>query len=148
MPLRPCYFIVHDDGSFYRINKRTFYRILEQRDDELHPEFAGQRVKYAEISVSLDGYKRPLAVHRTSFGVLAFDQGGKIDDEQIMKIQAAVVEAFPRIGEFEHPELTDARAARANEEVDREFGWEPSPFLVKQLCDAALTNKLVGGTRQ
>jgi len=49
LSVRPCYFIVHDDGTFWRLAKKRFFRILQPRDGDTHPEFKAQRIKYAEI---------------------------------------------------------------------------------------------------
>lgn len=39
--VRACYFVVESDGTFWRLPKKTFYRILQQSDAERRLEFAG-----------------------------------------------------------------------------------------------------------
>ena len=67
-----------DDGTFARLAVASFYRIVRQDTRAIHPEFRGQRVKYAEIFVALDG-RRPVAVRHAAFGYLAFDGEGRFD---------------------------------------------------------------------
>jgi hypothetical protein len=62
--VRPCFSVVDDGGTFWRLKKRTFVRILLQHDDEVHPEFAGQRVKYAAINVGYDGRRSGVRAQR------------------------------------------------------------------------------------
>lgn len=143
VPVRPSYYLVLDDNTFRRLRKNTFYRIMLQHEDEVHPEFKGQRVKYAAIYIQYDGH-RPIAVRRATFGVITFDENGRFDDTQWQRQAQLVVEGFPHSDEVNQPHLTDARVARANEEYGHEYGWEPTPSLRKQLYDAALHNKLTG----
>lgn len=144
MPVRPCYYLVPENNTFQRLRKETFYRIMLQHEDEVHPEFKGQRVKYAAIYVQYEG-RRPLAVRRATFGLITFDENGRFDDAQWEKGAQLVVDAFALPNEVAKPHLTDARVAQVNAEYEREFGWEPSPTLRRQLYDAALHNKLHGG---
>lgn len=112
----------------------------------MHPEFKGQRVRYAEIYVDFDG-RRPIAVQRAVFRHLAFDESGRLDEHEWQKYDQLFAQTWPRIEELEEPHITNARAERAHDEIDRQFGWQPTPALRDQLYDAALHNRLVGGYR-
>lgn len=146
MAVRACYYIVDEDGTFYRLKKKTFYRIIEQKDDELHPEFAGRRIKYAEIFINYTG-RRPIAVHHANFSYLPFDREGGFDSTETEEYTAALVRSWgapgaggpSRFREFD-PE-TKAR-------FEGMFKWEPTDDLREQIYAAALSNKLVGGNPQ
>jgi hypothetical protein len=144
--VRPCFFVVEDGGTFWRLKKRTFERILLQHDDEVHPEFAGQRVKYATIYVDYDG-RRPVFVRSASFGHIKFDKTGRLDAKEDERYQQLFIQKFPDLDELLKPHLTAARVARVDEQIEREFGWQPTPELRDQLYEAALHNRLVGGPR-
>lgn len=147
MTTRPCYFIVDEHGTFWRLARRTFERIMLRHDDELHPEFKGKRVKYAELHVEYRG-RRPIAVRRAFFRYLTFDETGRADQKQIAAYEQLLVEKFPLIEELEHPEVTARRAARADQKIERDFGWKPKHTLVDQLYEAVLNHQLVGGGRR
>jgi len=144
MAVRPCYYLVLDNNTFLRLRKETFYRIMLQHEDEVHPEFKGQRVRYAAIYIQYDG-RRPLAVKRASFGYIPFDQNGRLDEHEWQKEQGLFVQYFPDLKNLEKPQVEEARIARVDQEMEREFAWEPAPTLRQQLYDAALHNKLSGG---
>lgn len=144
MAVRPCYYLVFDDNTFQRIRKDSFYRIMLQHENEVHPEFRGQCVRYAEISIQYEG-RRPITVKRASFSYILFDQNGRLDDRQWQRQAQYTVEHFPQPGEAANPHLAEARIAELHEQYDREFSWKPTPSLREQLYHAALHNKLSGG---
>jgi hypothetical protein len=143
--VRACYFIVDDDGTFWRLKKQTFYRILQQREDEVHPEFRGRRIRYAEIRVDYDG-RRPVAVQGATFRNLTFDASGRLDESEVQSYEQLFIQKMPNVEELDKPHLTDARAARIDDEIERQFGWQPTRSLRDQLYAAALRGTLVGGT--
>lgn len=144
MAVRPCYFIVEEDGTFTRIAKRTFYRILQQHDDEVHPEYKGRRVKYAQIDVIYEG-RRPVEVHRGYYGHVLFDQEGRFDTTEFDQAAQIIVREWD-IPKVDEPEVVHFDHSAADE-IERRFGWQPKTALREQLYEAALHNKLVGGYR-
>jgi hypothetical protein len=144
MAVRPCYYLVLDNNTFLRLRKDTFYRIMLQHEDEAHPEFKGQRVRYAAIYIQYEG-RRPLTVKRASFGYISFDENGRFDDAEWQKEQELFVQYFPDPENRDKPGVEEARIAHLDAQIERELGWEPSPTLRHQLYDAALHNKLSGG---
>lgn len=146
MAVRTFFYIVSDDGTFSRLPKKTFYRILRYGDEESSPAFKGQRIKYAEIHVEYDGH-RPVAVRRAVYRHLKFDEHGRLDQAESDRFDELFVQLWPQLDELERRELTDARAAEIKAQIEREFGWQPAPALREQLFDAALRNRPRGGYR-
>jgi hypothetical protein len=144
--VRACYFIVHDDGTFWRLAKKRFFRILQPRDGDTHPEFKAQRIKYAEINVDFDG-RRPLAVQSAYFGHLKFDENGCLDEAEQERFEQLMIQTWPSPTGILQPRVAHLHTARARQQIEREFSWQPEPALRDQLYDAALHNRLVGGYR-
>lgn len=142
MPVRTCFFIVENDGTFWRMPKKTFYRILQPRDGEAYPEFAGQRVRYAQIVVVHDG-TRPASVARASFHSLKFDGAGCLDDDDVLKQQQLAVQLLHDPDDMNQPHSRAARIESVNAEFDLRFGWAPADELRERLFAAALANKRV-----
>lgn len=138
MPCRGIYFIVSDDGTFSRIAKKTFFRILEQHKDEVHLEFKKQRVKWAQIDVELED-NRPVSVVRESYGFLDFDEDGRFDSAAYDKYNDMLV------GHWDHTKPDIEFTEEEQLWIDTEFTWKPSPALRVQLHRAALQNKRFGG---
>lgn len=144
MPVRSYYFIVENDGTFWRLSKKTFYRILQPRGDEVHAEFAGQRVRYAQIQVLHDG-THPTYVARATFHSLKFDETGRLDDDDVLKQQQLAVQLLNDPDDMNEPGRREARIKSVNDEFDLRFGWTPTAELRDQLFAAALANKRSGG---
>jgi len=144
MRVRPRYYIVGDDGTFARLAVASFYRIVRQDLDEVHPEFRGQRVRYAEIFVAFDG-RRPVAVRHAAFGFLSFDGEGRFDAREWEKFDELMVHAWPAPVLSEVAHVPDIRVRIAERRIEEEHSWTPTAALRDQLYDAALRNKATGG---
>ena len=144
MKVRSCYYVVESDGTFWRMPKKTFARIIEPRHNEQHVEFAGQRVRYAQIDVAYEG-NDPIAVARATFHSMKFDDTGHLDEEDVFKQQEVMLKRLGQTDDYYHPGRREARAAQADEEFDLRFGWTPTEELRQRLFAAALANKRSGG---
>lgn len=144
MRVRPRYYIVGDDGTFARLTVASFYRIVRKDPHELHPEFRGQRVKYAEIFVAVDG-RRPVAVRHAAFGYLSFDDEGRFDAAEWEKFGELMIQAWPSPVPSDHDNVPDMRVRLAERKLEEEHKWTPTAALRDQLYDAALHNRATGG---
>lgn len=142
--VRPRYYIVCDDGTFARLAVASFYRIVREDAREIHPEFRGQRVKYAEIFVALDG-RRPVAVRHAAFGYLSFDGEGRFDAAEWENYAQVMIQAWPSPVLPESSNVPDIRVRLAERRLEEDFSWKPTAVLRDQLYDAALHNKATGG---
>lgn len=144
MKVRSSYYVVESDGTFWRLPKKTFARIVEPRHNEAHLEFAGQRVRYAQIDVAYEG-NAPIAVARATFHSLKFDATGHLDDEDIFKQQELMLKRLAEPDDYSHPGRREARAAQVDDELELRFHWTPTDELRQRLLAAALGNKRSGG---
>jgi hypothetical protein len=142
--VRSCYYIVESDGTFWRMPKKTFARIIEPRHAEPHPEFAGQRVRYAQIDVAYDG-NDAIRVARATFHTFKFDDAGQLDEEDVFKQQELALQQLSTSDDHQHPARAEGRREKANDEFDLRFAWTPTDELRHRLFDAALANKRSGG---
>jgi len=124
------------DDTIYRLANSEFDRML--RDPACHriPQFAGQRVRMADVIVELVE-REPIAVVRTTFAMLTFDDKGRVDPTQLSKQQFALAEVAlaPAVGAL-RPNETVVDATRQS--VAQEGSWAPSGVLARAIDDAAL----------
>ena len=144
MHVRPRYYIIGDDGTFVRLAVASFYRIVRQDPHEVHPEFRGRRVKYAEIFVALDG-RHPVAVRHAAFGYLSFDGEGRFDAAEWEKFADLMVQAWPSPVPSDRDNVSEMRVRVAERQLDEDHNWTPTAALRDQLYDAALHNRATGG---
>jgi hypothetical protein len=142
--VRSCYFVIENDGTFWRLPKRALYRILQQRDDATHPEFAGQRVRYAQLDVCYEG-DDAYSVGRATFHTLKFDAAGRLDEDDVLSQQQLAIQLLDDPDDIDDPRRREARITTVNEEFALRFQWTPTPELRELLFAAALGNKRSGG---
>jgi hypothetical protein len=142
--VRPCYFIVYADGTFWRITKKKFYRILQPREGDTNPEFKSQRIKYAAINVDYDG-RRPLSVHSADFGVITFDENGCLDETEQLRYEQLMMDTRPSATGLQ-PRAAKRLGLRAQQQIDREFGIAAVAGTARPTLRSCAHNKLVGGS--
>ena len=128
-------YLVARDDTIYRMASAAFDRMLRDPSDSRVPEFAGQRVRSAEVIVELVG-KEPVAVARTSLNVLAFDAAGHLDAGRLRTQQLA------RFDSVLAPVLGSPNRGDKIVEADTRFiaqggTWTPSKSVAQALNDAA-----------
>ncbi|MBI4527883.1 MAG: hypothetical protein HY695_29155 [Deltaproteobacteria bacterium] len=134
--------IIFVDGAdrVMRMPNNRFEKLLSRCPTERVPQFAGQRIRVAEVIVSLEN-RRPVEIIRTCYFYLNFDRRGFADYETFMKHGALAIEAH--MGSFwRFPEDTKKviRAGHlfAARRRDHEAVWKPTPPLAGAICNAAL----------
>ncbi len=106
------------------------------RDPEIHPypQFAGKRMRGAEVFVELDG-SRPMGISRIVYFTLLFNAKGILNKELHMRQQMArynlsINATVP---------AEDARVLDAKDRFLSSSGqWKPTPDLEARLRDTAL----------
>lgn len=129
------YLVAADDG-LYRMADTVFGQML--RDPAAHrlPAFAGQRIRSAELVVHVAD-RRPVAVVRVAWSVIAFDARGCADVDRLRKQQYARVEnALAPVfqGSDRGGKVVDA----SSQFIAQGGDWMPSVELRKRIEDAAL----------
>lgn len=125
----------------YRLDIARFDRIRKAPRKHLLPQFAGQRVRSAEVVVELSEGK-PARVVRATFDMLTFDQTGSLDTTVLRRQQFARFETTPSgLGTPAEgqPNVWDARHVFD----DRGGRWVPSTEQLKAIGDAALGKKRI-----
>jgi hypothetical protein len=132
-------FLVAPDGSLYRLTNAKFDRMLRDPNGPAVPTFAGQRVRMAELVVERAG-RAPLRVVRSTFAVLRFDDGGRMDSARFLKQQWARAEsALDRgLDALDSQDSQDNFLGAAVVFVAHGGAWKPSRVLERALDDAAL----------
>ena len=84
MSLSLRFVVVDQKGEVLRLSNARFERLLARPPQDSIPEFAGKRLRAAEIVVHLE-QRRPVAVCRICYYHLNFDGKGFVDYEQYLK---------------------------------------------------------------
>jgi hypothetical protein len=129
-------YLVARDETLNRLAYAKFDRMLRDPAHHLMPQFAGQRVRTAEVIVELVG-REPVAVVRTTFAILTFDGAGRIVPSKLRKQQFALAELALA------PVLAPSRSTKTVVDATHRFvakggSWAPSSSLARAIDDTAL----------
>lgn len=129
-------FLVHGDGSLHRLASAAFTRMLKADSNCRVPDFAGQRVRQASITIELTS-GIPLGVRHASFAMLDFDQTGRLDVARLNAQQVARLDAM--LEDVMGPAQPGTEVVHAGSRfVARGGTWEPDRALRRRLDEAAL----------
>jgi hypothetical protein len=134
-------FLLSGDDTLHALAGSAFMRMLRKEDNCRLPDFAGQRVRQADLVVEVVA-RRPVQVVHQTFCVLDIDTDGLLDVERLNLQQLARVEDFVA----QMPQ-SPAPSAAVVVEAARRFiaqggSWQPDERLQVRLHAAAL-GKLV-----
>ena len=129
-------FLLDQDDHLYRLPNTKF--ALLRQDPEKHRilQFAGQRVRLADVMVELVE-RQPTQVIQITFGMLIFDEVGRFDPQSFDRQQFARAEwvmAPASHGTKRNAAVVDA----VNRFVAKGGAWSPSRTLDRAIRDAAL----------
>jgi hypothetical protein len=127
-------FLVDDQDRIYRFPLSRFSAMVRDPKTHPYPQFAGKRMRGAEVFVELDG-SRPAGITRMVYFTLLFDENGILNKELHMRQQMARYSL--------HIDATipaeDAGVLDAKDRFVSSGGqWKPTPVLQTRLRDAAL----------
>jgi len=129
-------FLVDDDDSIQRLPITRFERLLRRDHQERVPQYAGKRVRYAEVAVELAN-RKPVAILRIEYFVLSFDSQGRIDLAEKRKGSRLAMEAHPRFpSERAFPQVIDAGHRFAKKRYERVYKWKPTPEIEAAILEA------------
>jgi hypothetical protein len=129
-------YLVAADDTIYRLANTEFDRMLRDPAHHLMPLFAGQRVRMAEVIVELVG-REPLAVMRTTFAILMFDDEGHLVPSELSRQQFALAELALAPVLAASPS-TKTVVDATNRFVARGGSWTSSSTLARAIDDTAL----------
>jgi hypothetical protein len=133
-------FLLDQDDCLFRLTVTQLEKMLASPAQHRYPQFAGQRVRVAQVLVQLRD-RKPCAIARTNFHVLAFDAKGCFDVAAYMRQEfgraevalSPVLDAPASDTERDTPVIEAAARFSA-----RGGSWEPSRSLLRIIHDAAL----------
>lgn len=133
------YFLVTDEDEIIRLSNARFERLYSNPPKDKLAEFAGQRVRWAEIIVELEN-RKPSKVLRTVYGYLHFNSDRCLNGDRFMEDAAVVVNSgLPNIFvEEESYNVINAQQEFAKRQRDHSVWWKPTPKLERNILDAAL----------
>jgi len=131
-------FLIARDDTLWRLSSTKFDRMLRDPASHCVPDFAGQRLRMADVVVECVA-RDPVRVVRIAFSILSFDAEGRIDSGRFEKQQFALVESVvaPVFDVFD--ENSDETVVDATSRFIAQGGqWVPSGALARAIEEAAL----------
>ena len=134
--------LVDSNDEIFRLPQARFERMLCCPLHETLPEFAGQRVRAAEVVVQLEN-RSPVYVGRVIYHYLHFGQKGELDYDRYMRDGVTVMEAgSPHLNLKPHdPKVIEAAQRFAARRRDHSVWWRPSLELEEAIIQAALGHR-------
>lgn len=130
-------FLLSGDGTLHALAGSAFMRMLRKEDNCRIPDFAGQRIRQADLVVDVVDRKPIQVVHQT-FCILDIDADGLLDVERLNLQQFARVEDFmTRMPQSPAPSAGTVVEA-AGRFIAQGGSWEPDERLQVRLHAAAL----------
>ena len=131
--------MVTDEDEIIRLSNAKFERLYSNPPKDNLEEFAGQRVRWAEIIVELDNRKPSKILHAT-YGYLHFKSDGCLNGDRLMQDAAVAMNAgFPDFFVEEEPQnVINAQQEFAKRQRDHSVWWKPNSTLERQIFDAAM----------
>jgi hypothetical protein len=109
--------VIDQSDNIYRLEVARFRRMLATPRSHRFPQFAGQRVRSAEVVVELQ-QRRPTRVVRMTHSVLTFDQAGYLDAETLNRQRRGRFDAWASIlmgreADWDRHRVAGSRASRS-----------------------------------
>jgi hypothetical protein len=126
--------VIDQSDNIYRLEVARFGQMLDAPRSHRFPQFAGQRIRSAEVIVELK-QRRPTRVVRMTDSILTFDQAGYLDAETLNRQQRGRFDTWAstvmgREADWETERgVTDAQSRFAA----RGGRWTPSRQLLRSL---------------
>ena len=128
--------LVDDDDSIKRLPLTRYERLVRRDPNEQLLQYAGKRVRFAEVAVELEE-RKPVQIIRAVYGILQFDSEGRIDAAEYEKEMRLSAEMMPPIlADRPSPKIVDAKHKFAKKRFVDQFRWEPTPQIDKSIVEA------------
>jgi hypothetical protein len=129
-------FLVDDDDALERLSVAKFERLFRHDPQEMLPQYAGRRVRYALAIVELVN-RKPVELVHAEYSFLHFDSEGRMDTAEMEKAARLALEALsPIFTNRERPQVVDARHRFAKKRFDDRYKWTPSRDLRSEIFKA------------
>jgi len=128
--------LINDDDSIRRLPLTKYKRLVGRDPNERLPEYAGKRVRYAEVVVEF--YQRkPVRILRMYYFMMSFDSEGRIDLAERDRESRLAMDVLPPydVDEEDGP-VVNARHLFAKRRYDNRYRWTPSPEMEREIVRA------------
>ena len=128
--------LVDDEDSLKRLPLTRYERLIRGNPNERLPQYAGKRVRFAEVAIELEE-RKPVQIIRAVYGILPFDSEGRIDAAEYEKEMRLSAEMMPPIlADRPSPKIVDAKHKFAKKRFKDQFRWEPTSQIGKSIVEA------------
>ena len=134
-------FIVNDDNSLERLALRKYERLMKRDPDISFPQYAGKRVRYAEVAIEFEN-RKPVEILRMEYFIMHFDSKGRIDSTARDDARKLGVNLIPPINFETDPVVIDAQHHFAKKRFDHQFRWKPTPEIEMTILKAIFKTKI------
>jgi hypothetical protein len=129
-------FLFDDDDTMRRLPLSRYERLVRRDPKESIPEFAGKRVRYAEVIVELLN-RKPVGILRIVYFILSFDSEGRVDPDELEKEKQIAFDVLPPVTNHDPAaSLVDAAHRFAEKRYDDKYRWTPTPEIETAIFDA------------
>jgi hypothetical protein len=135
-------FIVNDDNSLERLALKKYERLMQHDPDLFLPQYAGKRVRYAEVAVEFEN-RKPVEILRMEYFIMQFDSKGRIGGTVQDDIMSLGVNLTPPIYFEKDPVVIDAQHHFAKKRFDHQFRWKPTPEIEMSILKSIFKTKLL-----
>ena len=128
--------LIDDDDSIKRLPLTRYERLVRRDSNEQLLQYAGKRVRFAEVAVKLEE-RKPVRIVRVIYGIMPFDSEGRIDAAEYEKEMRLSAEMMPPIlADRPSPKIVDAQHKFAKKRFNDQFRWEPTYQIEKAIVEA------------
>jgi hypothetical protein len=125
--------LINDDDSIRRLPLTKFERLMKRGSGERLPEYAGKRVRYAEVVVDLE-QRKPVEILRMECFLMTFDSKGRIDRAERDRESRLAMDGLPPYDVAqENGNVVDARHVFAKRRYDNRYRWTPRPDMERAI---------------
>ena len=105
-------------------------------DPERLPEFAGKRIRYAELILDLVN-RKPAEILRAIFSYMQFDAEGRIDSAYLEKQRRLSIDSIPPISlPSDSENVINASHLFAQKRLYHQYAWKPTQDIILALYNA------------
>jgi len=127
--------LVDDDDSIKRLPLTRYERLVRRDPNEQLLQYAGKRIRFAEVAVELED-RKPVQLVRVVYGILPFDSEGMVDAAEYEKEMRLSAEMMPPIlADRSSPKIVNAKHKFARKRFNDQFRWEPTPQIEKSIVE-------------
>ncbi len=113
-----------------------------KRDPDISfPQYAGKRVRYAEMAIEFEN-RKPVEILRMEYFIMHFDYKGRIDSTARDDARKLGVNLIPPIHFETDPVVIDAQHHFAKKRFDHQFRWKPTPETEMAILKAIFKTKI------